>query len=311
LQDTRRRERARSAALDHALVEPRPRRVDQHDIRSKRPVGLGIERRLRVARLSQLGRGRAARACAQAWRARATGGEAGIVDLIARGIAARVGDRRLDRLDPDHFPGVAREREGDRARPAVDVQHTLAPRARRRLDRGRVQRLGLRAVGLQERMCGRLERQPAQPLLDRRRTGKHALARGVADRDVRALVVDVEHDAPDGRVERGDLLRPALDLRHLLARQLSLLGSYMGRFAELEAAAPPCEALVVGRPARRVGERAGLRHDPVRQFGRKPALGQVEALIELPTAVEAEPGRPVRRRLEGEFHLVAIAKDLG
>jgi NADPH:quinone reductase-like Zn-dependent oxidoreductase len=30
----------------------------------------------------------------------------------------------------------------------------------------------------------------------------------------------------------------ALDLRHLFARQLSLLGSYMGRFAELEAAAP-------------------------------------------------------------------------
>jgi NADPH:quinone reductase-like Zn-dependent oxidoreductase len=29
-----------------------------------------------------------------------------------------------------------------------------------------------------------------------------------------------------------------LDLRHLFARQLSLLGSYMGRFAELEAAAP-------------------------------------------------------------------------
>jgi NADPH:quinone reductase-like Zn-dependent oxidoreductase len=30
----------------------------------------------------------------------------------------------------------------------------------------------------------------------------------------------------------------SLDLRHLFARQLSLLGSYMGRFAELEAAAP-------------------------------------------------------------------------
>jgi NADPH:quinone reductase-like Zn-dependent oxidoreductase len=30
----------------------------------------------------------------------------------------------------------------------------------------------------------------------------------------------------------------ALDLRHLFARQLSLLGSYMGRFAELQAAAP-------------------------------------------------------------------------
>jgi NADPH:quinone reductase-like Zn-dependent oxidoreductase len=30
----------------------------------------------------------------------------------------------------------------------------------------------------------------------------------------------------------------ALDLRHLFARQLSLLGCYMGRFAELEAAAP-------------------------------------------------------------------------
>jgi NADPH:quinone reductase-like Zn-dependent oxidoreductase len=30
----------------------------------------------------------------------------------------------------------------------------------------------------------------------------------------------------------------ALDLRHLFARQLSLLGSYMGRFADLEAAAP-------------------------------------------------------------------------
>lgn len=30
----------------------------------------------------------------------------------------------------------------------------------------------------------------------------------------------------------------AVDLRHLFARQLSLLGSYMGRFAELEAAAP-------------------------------------------------------------------------
>ena len=29
-----------------------------------------------------------------------------------------------------------------------------------------------------------------------------------------------------------------IDLRHLFARQLSLLGSYMGRFAELEAAAP-------------------------------------------------------------------------
>src|SRR5262249_17843673 len=29
-----------------------------------------------------------------------------------------------------------------------------------------------------------------------------------------------------------------IDLRHLFARQLSLLGSYMGRFAELDAAAP-------------------------------------------------------------------------
>ncbi len=29
-----------------------------------------------------------------------------------------------------------------------------------------------------------------------------------------------------------------LDLRHLFARQLSLLGSYMGRFAELVSAAP-------------------------------------------------------------------------
>jgi NADPH:quinone reductase-like Zn-dependent oxidoreductase len=30
----------------------------------------------------------------------------------------------------------------------------------------------------------------------------------------------------------------AIDLRHLFSRQLSLLGSYMGRFSELHAAAP-------------------------------------------------------------------------
>jgi NADPH:quinone reductase-like Zn-dependent oxidoreductase len=54
------------------------------------------------------------------------------------------------------------------------------------------------------------------------------------DRSVRSL-------AGGGRlVTCGATSGPAatLDLRHLFARQLSLLGSYMGRFAELEAAAP-------------------------------------------------------------------------
>jgi len=54
------------------------------------------------------------------------------------------------------------------------------------------------------------------------------------DRSVRSL-------ASGGRlVTCGATTGPAaqLDLRHLFARQLSLLGSYMGRFAELEAAAP-------------------------------------------------------------------------
>jgi NADPH:quinone reductase-like Zn-dependent oxidoreductase len=54
------------------------------------------------------------------------------------------------------------------------------------------------------------------------------------DRSVRSL-------ASGGRlVTCGATSGPAatLDLRHLFARQLSLLGSYMGRFAELEAAAP-------------------------------------------------------------------------
>ena len=44
---------------------------------------------------------------------------------------------------------------------------------------------------------------------------------------------------PAGDVRRDDRLRRApIDLRHLFARQLSLLGSYMGRFSELRAAAP-------------------------------------------------------------------------
>ena len=54
------------------------------------------------------------------------------------------------------------------------------------------------------------------------------------DRSVRSL-------ASGGRlVTCGATTGPTvtLDLRHLFARQLSLLGSYMGRFAELEAAAP-------------------------------------------------------------------------
>ncbi len=54
------------------------------------------------------------------------------------------------------------------------------------------------------------------------------------DRSVRSL-------AMGGRlVTCGATTGPAaqVDLRHLFARQLSLLGSYMGRFAELEAAAP-------------------------------------------------------------------------
>ena len=54
------------------------------------------------------------------------------------------------------------------------------------------------------------------------------------DRSVRAL-------ATGGRlVTCGATTGPrrAIDLRHLFARQLSLLGSYMGRFAELRAAAP-------------------------------------------------------------------------
>ena len=54
------------------------------------------------------------------------------------------------------------------------------------------------------------------------------------DRSVRSM-------ATGGRlVTCGATTGPAakLDLRHLFARQLSLLGSYMGRFAELEAAAP-------------------------------------------------------------------------
>jgi hypothetical protein len=51
---------------------------------------------------------------------------------------------------------------------------------------------------------------------------------------------------------------------------------------------------MVGRPARRVGEGARLRDDPVRQLRGEPALRQVEALVELSAAMEAEPGRPVR-----------------
>jgi NADPH:quinone reductase-like Zn-dependent oxidoreductase len=54
------------------------------------------------------------------------------------------------------------------------------------------------------------------------------------DRSVRAL-------APGGRLVTCGATSgyaAALDLRHLFARQLSLLGSYMGRFSELTAAAP-------------------------------------------------------------------------
>ena len=52
----------------------------------------------------------------------------------------------------------------------------------------------------------------------------------------------------------------ALDLRHLFARQLSLLGSYMGRFAELRAAAP---LLFDGRVD--AGHRRGVAAGPRRR----------------------------------------------
>ena len=52
----------------------------------------------------------------------------------------------------------------------------------------------------------------------------------------RARARDRRHGS--SRAAPRPVMRPAVDLRHLFARQLSLLGSYMGRFAELLAAAP-------------------------------------------------------------------------
>lgn len=68
--------------------------------------------------------------------------------------------------------------------------------------------------------------------------------------------------------------RGALDLRHLFARQLSVLGSYMGRFSDLESAAP---LFFAGRLRPVVDEVFGLGHaaDAQRRLEEKEQFGKI------------------------------------
>ena len=95
------------------------------------------------------------------------------------------------------------------------------------------------------------------------------------DRSVRSM-------ATGGRlVTCGATTGPAatLDLRHLFARQLSLLGSYMGRFAELEAAAP---LLFEGRVAPVIDEvfPLGRAADAQRRLEEKAQFGKVVLAVD-------------------------------
>ena len=107
------------------------------------------------------------------------------------------------------------ERERDRARAAVQVEHGLRAGQARVLDRAGVQPLGLRVVDLIERLGREQERVAAQAVLQHRLAPEHV--RPVAQDHIVAALVVVDEDAGqrrrgcaqpfDQHVERGQLAR--------------------------------------------------------------------------------------------------------
>ena len=87
-------------------------------------------------------------------QARVAGEEADVADLVAPRRGDRVGDRRLDDLDPPDLAGARREPHRDRADPAVEVEDPLEAAQRRALGGDPVEHLGHLGVGLEERLGG-------------------------------------------------------------------------------------------------------------------------------------------------------------
>ena len=225
-----------------------------------------------------------------------------------------MGHRRLAALDPDHRAVAhgAREQQCQRPGPAVEVEHGLAAFEARGLEGGRVERLGLAAVGLQEGVRRDLELEAQQPLDDGGAAAQDALLlaegdvgpRAVEEQRHRAHLAPEPHDLARPRLEPGDLVRGGDQVDRALLRRRQVTH---GEVADH----PVVMARMVGLPALRLGEALGEADDLDRPLARQQAGLEREHPVERAALVETQPRRAVRLAMEAELHLVAVMPGLG
>ena len=290
----------RRGAQDHVenrLVDTRTRRVEDDDIRtSVRRNERVVEHLLHVP-----------------------GVEGRVADAVQRGVDLRIGDR-LGNIFDAHHPGAVRRAEvGDGSRAGIEVVERVGRLQVGKPPRHLVEFVGLRGVGLVERLRPYLEAQPFH-LFDDVVLAAVAHRLEVARRVVELRVDDVE--------ERGDLrktlrevveqrlaARPVVGAedhdRHHLARR--------GRAHDHVAHEPRVCAGVVERVAVLEAEALRLQADGIRRLGLQPAPPDVEHLVEHVGNVESQGRRSLQvgaaRHLlarepaavgEGELQLVAV-----
>ena len=283
--------------VDHRLVHPGPRRVEDDDVRMavRRHEGV-VQHRLHVP-----------------------GVERRVADAVQFGVDLRVGDRLRNVLDA-HDPRTARRAEvGDRPRPGIEVVERLVRVQVGELPRHLVELVGLRRVGLVEGLRAHLEAEPLH-LLDDVVLAAVAHRIEVPDRVVELRIDDVEErrdlretlrEVVEQRRDARAVLRTEDHDHHHLARR--------GRADDQVAHQPRMRAGIVERIAVFEAEALGFEPDGVRRIGLQPAGADVEHLVEHVRDMEPHGRRSVERRTalhllacqpaavsKGEFQFVAV-----
>jgi hypothetical protein len=256
-------------------------------------------------------------------RAREVAGhETRLLEAVGARVGARILDRRFAELEANN--ARARRRQGQREQPAAaaQIEDELARREARARAHELDQALGLRAIGLEERVGRDREDQPGHALADRARAMQHALlgARG----DLRHARVHLLHQGRDLGVAADEAARVGLDAlgrgraRHEQNQDLAR-GAALAQHEVTQQAGVRRE--VPGRQVELARELARAGHD-----GRGLAEGDragdhVEHLVVASGHVQTEREARVGAgrlaaldpapRAKGELHLVTVMPGIG
>ena len=254
----------RAGSPERLPREPRPRRIDDDDVRAARLLAKLLDRLADVP-----------------------GEELRVLDAVELGVLDRAGDGFLGDLEPPDGARFRRERETDRARAAVEVEHVLVTRERRVLAGELVEPRRHLRVRLEERGRADAEAQPEDLLLDRVR----------APEELRREVRLLRRRVVDRPVDRAHLREPPEDV-HEIARLEALAGRGDEHHERLAGVAPLAHdemaevpgpgRLVVGLELLLARPVANGKPDRVAEVGGQQALLDPDHLVPPPGAMEAE-----------------------